>query len=225
MVKKKKSPYIVAGVVSFVIFIVGFLVGFAMLDFQLENIRLEMDRNELELKNINLELMLLDKLGDGEKLCSYLNRRIEYIDRKTWELGNKIVNPEEINQQYFDMLSRRYSVSLIEDWLFSEELSERCETKRVNVLYFFEKNSDLCQSQGYVLDYLVEKDKENYLRIFSLDKDLDEPAIQILVEAYDIEKAPTVVVEGNKFEGFRTKEELMNIFCAINSDFSFCVPS
>ncbi|MBN2042500.1 MAG: hypothetical protein JW754_01715 [Candidatus Aenigmarchaeota archaeon] len=222
MVRRKKSPYIVAGVVSFVIFILGFLVGFTMLDVQLEDLRLEMDRNELELKNINLELTLLDKLGDGEKLCSYLNERIEYIDKKTWELGNKIVNPEGINQQYFDILARRYSVSLIEDWIFSNELSERCDTNRVSVLYFFEKNSDLCQSQGYVLDYLVEKDKENNLRIFALDKDLDEPAIQILVQAYDIEKAPTIVVEGNRFEDFRTKEELMVIFCAVNKNLSFC---
>ncbi len=222
MVKNKKSPYVLAGVVSFVIFILGFLVGFAMLDVQLEDLRLEMDRNELELKNINLELTLLDKLGDGEKLCSYLNGRIEYIDKKTWELGNKLVNPEGINERYFDILARRYSISLIEDWLFSNELSERCETNRVNVLYFFEKDSDICQSQGYVLDYLVEKDEENNLRIFALDKDIDEPAIQILVEAYDITKAPTIIVDGNRFEDFRTKEELMVIFCAVNRNLSFC---
>ncbi len=216
-----KGPYVVAGVVSFVIFILGFLLGFTILDLQMEDLRMEMDKNELELRNVQLELVFLDMLGN-DTLCSYLAERIRYIDKKAWELGNKLVSPEGLNEKYFDIIKRRYSISLIEDWLFSKELSERCKTNRVNVLYFFEIDSDICQSQGYVLDYLVEMDEGSNLHIFAIDKNLDEPVIQIIVQGYEITEAPAIAVNGKKYEGFRNKEELMEIFCGINDHLSFC---
>lgn len=217
----KNKPYFVAGVVSLVIFLIGFLLGFTMLDIQLEELKSEMDKNELELRNIQLELVFLDMLGN-DTICPYLTERIRYIDKKAWELGNKIVNPEGINEKYFDILKRRYLVSLIEDWLFSKELAERCETNRMNVLYFFEMDSDICKSQGYVLDYLVENDEEENLHIFAIDKDMDEPVIQLIVKHYGISEAPAIVVSEEKYEGFRNKEELIEIFCGVNNQLSFC---
>ena len=216
-----KTSYLVAGIVSLVIFILGFLLGFTILDMQLEDLRMEMDKNELELRNIQLELLFLDMLGN-ETFCPYLKERINHIDRKTWELGNKLVNPEGLNEKYFDIIKRRYSISLIEDWLFSKELSERCETERINVLYFFELDSDTCQAQGYVLDYMVEKDEEDALHIFAIDRNLDEPIIQLMVQNYNITKAPTIVVNGEKHEGLKNNEELTSIFCDVNDQLTFC---
>lgn len=216
-----KRPYLVAGTVSFVIFAVGFLLGSIMINLQMEDLKLEMDKNELELRNIQLEMVFLDMMKN-DSICPYLKERIGYIDRKAWELGNKLVTPDVLNEKYFDIIKRRYSISLIEDWLFSKELGSRCETNRLNVLYFFEIDSDSCKSEGYILDYLVQKDEGNNLHIFSIDKNLDEPVIQIIVSSYNITSVPAIVVNGKKYEGFKTKDELTSIFCGINSNLSFC---
>ncbi len=216
-----KKPYIIAGIFSFLIFFLGFSLGFSILNLQLESLRTEMDRNELDIRNLQLELIFLNTL-DNETFCSYLNDRIYQIEKNIGELGKKVVNPEKFNEEYFDIIRRRYSVSLIQDWLLSKELINRCNVTRINVLYFFKINCDPCIYQGYALDYLVEKNKEENIKVYALDKDLDEPIIQLLVKKYNITRAPTLVINDKKYEGFQNKEKLKEIFCGINKNLNIC---
>ena len=215
----RKSPYIKAAIAALIIFMLGFLIGFTILNQQLEGIRADIDKNQLNLWNLQLEMLFLDTL-DEKAFCPYMNERLDQITSETAEIGNKLVNPEGLSKESFDILKRRYSIALIQSWLFSKNYNDRCEAKKVNVLYFYELYCDSCINQGYVLDYMVEK--TNDLSIFSLDRNLDEPVIQLLVKNFDINVAPTLVINGEKYEGFRDKEELTEIFCGINKELPIC---
>ena len=214
-----KKPYYKAILASLAIFMVGFLIGFTMLNQQLESLRADIDKNELNLRNLQLEFLFLDALED-EAYCPYMSTRLGTITKETVEIGNKLVNPEGLSKEYFDILKRRYSLALIQTWIFSQEYNQNCDAQKVNVLYFYELYCDDCINQGYVLDYLVDKGQD--ISVFSLDRDLDEPIIQVMVENFKIEKAPTIIVNGKKYEGFKNKEELKFIFCEINPDLGIC---
>ncbi len=217
----RKRPYIIAGVVSLLIFLMGFLMGFSLLNVQLEELRMDMERGELELRNIQLEIAFLNTLKN-ETFCSYMTDRLEVLDKSTAELGNKLVNPKGLTEKYFDMIKRRYTAFLIQGWLFSKELVERCNVSRIDVMYFYEKDSDVCLSQGYVLDYLVNLDNAENIHIFTIDKDLDEPVVQMLVQNFDIIEAPTLIINDVNYVGFQIKETLTGIFCSLNNSLAFC---
>lgn len=217
----RKKPYIIAGVVSLLIFLMGFLMGFSLLNIQLEELRMDMEKGELELRNIQLEIAFLNTLKN-ETFCSYMTDRLGVLDKRNAELGNKLVNPKGLTEKYFDMIKRRYTAFLIQGWLFSKELVERCNVSRIDVMYFYEKDSDICISQGYVLDYIVDLDKGENIHIFTIDKDLDEPIVQMLVQNFNVIEAPILIINDIKYDGFQTKENLMDVFCSINNSLAFC---
>lgn len=217
----RKKPYIIACVVSMMIFLMGFLMGFTLLNIQLEELRMDMEKGELELRNIQLEIAFLGVLKN-ETFCSYMTDRLRILDRSTAELGNKLVNPKGLTEKYFDMIKRRYTAFLIQGWLFSKELVERCNVNRIDVMYFYEQDCDPCLSQGYVLDYLVNLDKGENIHIFTIDKDLDEPIVQMLVKNFNITEVPVLIINNIMYTGLHSKENLIDVFCPINSNLAFC---
>lgn len=217
----RKKPYIIAGIVSFVIFLMGFLMGFALLNVQLEELRMDMEKGELELRNIQLEIAFLGTLKN-ETFCSYMTDRLGVLDKGTAELGNKLINPKGLTEKYFDMIKRRYTAFLIQGWLFSEELVERCNATRIDVMYFYEQDCDPCMSQGYVLDYLVSLDKGENVHIFAIDRKLDEPIVQMLTQNFNVTEAPVLIINDIKYDGFQTKEIIMDIFCSMDNNLAFC---
>ena len=80
----------------------------------------------------------------------------------------------------------------------------------VSVLYFFSENCGTCDDQSFVLTHLKNKLKEKFL-VFTLDADFDEPVINILKKYYNIEKYPTLILEGNKLEGLQSKDDILDI--------------
>ena len=217
----RKKPYLVAGIVSLIIFLMGFLMGFTLLNVQLEDLRMDMEKGELELRNIQLEIAFLGLL-ENETFCSYMTDRLRVLDKSTAELGNKLVNPKGLTEKYFDMIKRRYTAFLIQGWLFSKELMDRCNVSRVDVMYFYEQDCEPCISQGYILDYLVTMDNAENIHVFAIDKDLDEPIVQMLVQNFNITEAPILIINSIKYGGLQTKETLTGIFCSINSSLALC---
>ena len=80
---------------------------------------------------------------------------------------------------------------------------------------FFYSNADknLAESekQGYVLDSLRNRYGTGKLKTYSLDIDLDLDIIHTLVELYKIESTPALVMDGKKYIGFRSIEEIQKI--------------
>ena len=60
----RKSPYIKAAIAALIIFMLGFLIGFTILNQQLEGIRADIDKNQLNLWNLQLEMLFLDTLNE-----------------------------------------------------------------------------------------------------------------------------------------------------------------
>ena len=113
-----------------------------------------------------------------------------------------------------DVLSLKGYYSLLEmrHWLFFENVRQQCNFDVKTILYFYSNvRCDRCDEQGYVLTFL----RNNYpnLNVYSFDVDIDNSALNMLKEHYNINsfKALPVIILGNKtFEGFTSLEILQN---------------
>jgi len=109
-------------------------------------------------------------------------------------------------------LKEEYSLLSIRQWILFEEIREKCDKKIINIAFFYsnKNNETLCQSQGYVLDYLYKK-YPNYVVIYALDYDIDDPALNTFKEIHNITQVPSIVILDKTYHGFQNKEKLEQI--------------
>src|SRR3989338_2355663 len=114
-------------------------------------------------------------------------------------------------------LKAEYSLISIRQWLLVKELKEKCGLNATIILYFYTniKDPEKSQSelQGYFLDYLYRKYPEK-LVTYSLDSDLEEPTIAILMELYNVTQIPSLVIEGKIYSGYSDREHLEPLIIA-----------
>ena len=217
----EKKVYIITAILALAIFLVGFMSGYSVLNMQIEQFRLGMEKNELEMRNLQLEMLFLGTLEE-ERFCSYLGSRLDTVYANTAELGKKLVDSEMMGKEQSEILARRYFLALIQGWIFSREFVQKCDATRIDALYFYSKGCNTCVQQGYILDYLVDKDKTRNIHIYSLDRDVNEPIIQVLAENFNITATPALVINEIVYSGFRDREFLIQKFCSIDANLTFC---
>ena len=140
-------------------------------------------------KYLTNESILSDELNT-------IGARLEFMEK---QLG---VEDKDVLQ-----LKKYYSLLEIKDYQLMSELSEKCDTDPVFVLYFYSNDCDDCKRQGYVLDSLLKKYPE--LRVYSFDSNLDAVAIRTLISIFGVtEKLPTIFLEKKLHVGFQEMETL-----------------
>jgi len=99
---------------------------------------------------------------------------------------------------------------------FAKQTKSLCEQDAVTVLYFFSSDSACpsCEEQSFVLTYLKKQFGDRLLN-FALDEAYeDEPMISILRRSYELKEFPTLIVEGDVYEGFTSSDDLLAAICS-----------
>jgi len=137
------------------------------------------------------------------------------LTREKVQLGHQIdmlENKLGKNNGEMRPLKEEYSLLSIRQWLLFEEIREKCDRKIINIVFFYsnERNETVCQSQGFVLDYLYKK-YPDFVVIYALDYDIDSPALDTFKEIYNITQVPSIIIFDKTYYGFQDKEILENI--------------
>lgn len=132
------------------------------------------------------------------------------LSRQMSELGRKLVYAEKTqgvdNKEVLE-LKKYYSLLEVKDYLLSQEVAQKCDIQIESIIYFYENNCEDCDKQGYVLTEL--KRLYPWLRIYSFDRGLDFSIVKTFANLYDLsEKAPIIIIDGEKYAGFKTVEEI-----------------
>lgn len=110
-------------------------------------------------------------------------------------------------------LKKYYSLLQIKDSLLMKQLSQKCSSKPISVLYFYgdKKDCPACEDMSYVLTHLREQYPE--LRIYSFDTNLNLSAIDTLKSIYKIDerKLPAIVYNDDSYTGFKSIAEMKEI--------------
>jgi hypothetical protein len=173
--------------------------------------RYDLDNLQLQQKDIEIEMLLINSAGVNS--CDTLKYEIEKMATQSAELGQKVsyYDNEMIKNPDFFILKRSYMINLIQFWSYWELFKKNCNSSVNTVLYFYAiKNCSECQAQGFVLSFLKEKYPEKIMT-FALDKDEDLYSLNLLKSIYNVTKAPTLIINNEKYEGLKDTNELKGL--------------
>lgn len=135
------------------------------------------------------------------KVLASLGQQLSYLEQ------NAKSSSEEVSR-----LKRMYSLFEIKDYLLMKEIARRCGLNPVFILYFYSNKGDCteCENQGYVLTALAQEYPQ--LRIYSFDYNLDDGALQTLIDTERVGPTlPALVIEGKLYTGLYDLDGLRKI--------------
>lgn len=229
MVRKHKrdyerNKYATVFILTLAIFAIGLFLG-TLMDNQRTKYFLEY--NEIQKQNIrSMQLQFeLNNLNIGKDQCLKTKSLFDYYlveleDNR--ERLNTYVKEAKIAGDDFEILKRDYVLSQLNFWMLTMEMKNNCPdySNFSTIIYFYssKEKCPTCADQGFNLDYYKLKLK-NDLLIFAIDEQFGqtEPMIDMLKDIYMIKDFPTLIINGEKYEGLITQVELNEILCNISS--------
>ncbi|MDP4020622.1 MAG: hypothetical protein Q8P58_01070, partial [Candidatus Adlerbacteria bacterium] len=150
------------------------------------------------LGNLDCEL-----LGEHPVLSEELSNLAERLSYTENSLGDK-------NEQVIQ-LKKQYSLLQIKDYLLMQEISRKCGSKPVFVLYFYSNEGDCtdCSRAGEVLTYL--RGEYPGLRVYSFDYHLELGALETLIALRKVQadELPAFIINNRApVYGFKNVEEM-----------------
>ncbi|MCW1301458.1 MAG: hypothetical protein QW507_01185 [Candidatus Nanoarchaeia archaeon] len=209
------SLYVSAGIISFIIFISGVFVGVLVNEIKARSIEEGSKDVSGMLKDFETQLLLLD-LFPSNSTCQLYEVQLR---RLSGELGileeelKEYENSRRIDFPEFLKMKEEYNLLLIKYWIFSENMRTKCNSTYLTLLYFYNKECSICNDEGIILTYYKMKLREKLL-VFAIDMDLNLTSTKALMESFGVEKAPTLVINSQKFDGFYDKEGLRELLCS-----------
>jgi len=218
------SPFLKAFLLSSFLFIVGIVIGILVSNSKIIHLNDLMAQVKTDIDNTELQFLILDSMHSN-KTCMYLMNSASKVGLETYEMGKQVEGYEKsksISLSDFNQLKMKYTSLLIRTWLYIEKIRTTCEGNYSTVLYFFgSKTCPNCGNQGMVLTFLKEKLNENLL-VYAIDGDLDLAPVEVLKDTFTVNKYPTLIINGEKYEGFFDSKELTEILCSDNKNLSIC---
>ncbi len=202
--------YLLTLVITLLIFGTIFYINNSLENQRVKNVKSIQDSLALDILSSETQFDLLKDASCKNLDGSILSQEINSIATKLSYLES---NSDDKPSDEITYLKKYYSLLQIKDFLLMKQLSDKCSTKPISVLYFYGKKADCpdCEKMGYILTYL----RENYpqLRIYSFDTNLDLSAINTLKSVYKVDEheLPAIVHEDKLYVGFRTIDEMKEI--------------
>lgn len=220
-----KEKYIVAGVLTFLIFSLGITLGFLLQDQRykiVEEINLQQDVNYLSLQ---LQYLYLNSF-QAQDNCPVLSAALKNTVQDLSESLDEVITFEEESETPTarqNIIQRRYVIDNLRYWLLAKESKQRCDLDIVTILYFYSQDCQSCPNQGTILTYFKNLFGEKVL-IFPINLDLrqEEPMVEIAMSQFNVTRYPTLVIDEQKYEGVVKKEELQEIICGSLDDAPQC---
>jgi hypothetical protein len=167
----------------------------------------------LNLKMNSYELLFL--LDNSSMSCELYSEYVNNFDTETSNFGANLeymeqhqgIEDRELKMNYFELETR--------DYLISQKMIGACDINQSIILYFYSNtNCSLCKEQGFELDKLkkqVNINNQTNVRTYTYDGDYNESAvIRALKKEFEISEYPTIIINGEKYEGLRRVQEIKN---------------
>ncbi len=225
MVKYRKislGNYVLAAIVTLLVFSLGVVIGIVVDNARLNTVEASSRQARADYTSLQFQYLFLTDLIAEEDLpqrCSFIEASLERTVTDLSEAAEKLEVYSQsswINQDEYDFWRRTYFVQNLQYWLLSRKAVELCGLDVVSVLYFYStEKCPNCGDQGVILSY-YKKILGERLLVFPLDVDIgeQEEVVGLIQRTYGVTAYPTIVVEGEKYEGVVGKDELQGIMCA-----------
>lgn len=205
-----KNRYIIVFFITLAIFLTTFWLSGFFGDKKLDELRDIQQKIALDILSTETRYSLLEKTSCnhvvvGSEAEFGLSGELNDLARKLKFMESQL----PASNQDLVFVQKYYSLLQIKDYLLVEALSDRCGQDIFTILYFHENDCKDCVRQALVLDQLV----SDYpgTRVYWLDRDIDSPAMKTLISLFNVESAPTIVIEGKTYRDFVDYESMAEI--------------
>jgi len=190
----KWQRYLLAFGITAAIFATAFYIASKLDSERVAAIRATEDSISIDILSSETQFELLGNLdcktiAQNPVLSDELNSLASQLSVAEANLGDN--NPEVIQ------LKKQYSLLEIKDYILLQNITEKCKTKPVYVLYFY-TNSGSCNTNcGNVADILTYlRGQYPGLRVYSFDYDLDLSALKTLISLHKINSTtlPAIII-------------------------------
>ena len=205
----QKDVFWKAGIITFIVFILGVSLGMFLESGRIKEIREEYQQIEVQWNDAKLQSNYFQILN--KEFCPQaITGNLEFADR-VYEEGLKLERYENANKLYEDQLlyeKRRYALLKVEFWFNSIYLKEKCNASYSNVVYFYKHTPSVIEkpeqdTQAAILTKFKEK-YGNTIMLIPLPMDLNISTIKIMQDTYRITLSPTILInEEIKLEGLQ----------------------
>ncbi|MBT4651133.1 hypothetical protein HOC13_01275 [Candidatus Woesearchaeota archaeon] len=224
--KISKDKYILAAILTALIFSLGLTLGFLMENYRGNWMEKVNKNQENEYESLQLQYYYINELEGQEDICpvlqTTLNGAIEDLSESLSEFleyeKDSRLDPEE-----FDMAGRKYLLDNIRYWLFAKKSKELCNLEIVPILYFYEEDCPNCPSQGTLLTYF-RNTFEGKVLVFPINMNFQdsESLLKILASEFKVNQYPTLIIDGKKYEGMIPKQQLHELICESLTEDELC---
>lgn len=221
MKTEKKVIIGVALLASLILYLAGSLSGFffssyvqKQVNLEVQKIKEDVDISALDIKNIQLQELILGEIDD----CAFSKLHLErLIDRLSpyWEtLPQKIEQYElsgNLDAQYL-ATKIEFSRLAIRVWAVALHNNDLCADAPITpVLLFYDENCEACVIQGEQFD-LLKTTSEEKIVVLPIDVSLEEDSIYLLKTYYNITQTPAFLLEKKIYVGNYSVKELEELF-------------
>ena len=190
------------------IFVLGIFLGIIMSDFKTSKIySYERDlMTNLITQDIQSELLEADP-------CSFISSGL--VSQELFIVGDRLDALEKElgkDDEQVIGLKQYYTLLEVKDYLYFKKVNDECNATFILNLFFYSndhKKCERCEDQGFVLSYA--RIKNDNIRTYSFDSDIDIPVVNYLVAYYNVTELPTNVFNGEVYHGFINTEKVEDI--------------
>ncbi len=185
-----------------------FFFGSILSDYKVDQLRNDIRQVEVEQRSQALTLQLSDSVERGN--CGSLKSWVDSSVPEIRELRKQVAayeNSRKLNNDQYPVLKRRYTNLMIQNLVEVRQLEQNCDQNIVDVIYFYSQECDSCEDQGTILTYYRQEYSDRMV-VYPLDSDLGMDHVEFLERFYNVTSYPTLVIDGEPYEGFTTKQEL-----------------
>lgn len=201
----KLRLYFFAFVVSLLAFTVGVVLGWQWGFSAVSQMRSEMAA--LASESAGMELVSL--MGNESFACPVYESEFGRLFRKTAEYGEKLAAMEaqkgKLDPGVME-LKKDYAAMQLRNYLLQQKMDSLCGSSHNVIIYFYSnENYSRATDQGIPIG---EVSNEFSLYTYHFDVGVDSPVVEGLKAGYGVRAAPTLIINGRKFEGFMPAGQL-----------------
>lgn len=213
----KKRRYVLAGILTVMVFVLGLLLGLVIEGKRVELVQDASEEAKVAISSLQLQYAFIDQLSQIGNCADFMNafgKNVENLETARIKLSN-YQEQSTVNRKEFDLLYRNYITSQVQYLLLSMKAKKLCNSDTVSVQYFFSKDCKSCDDQSFILTFLKQKFGQR-LFIFGFDTSFkSEPLLNLMVSAYNVTDFPTLVIENRKYAGFMSNDNLTSTICGL----------
>ena len=207
---KDWRKYVLAFAITAAIFGTAFYVVGRLDANRIAEIRATQEALSIDLLSSETQFELLGNLN-----CSMIAEHPVLTDELNTLAAQLSFTESKVGSDSSDVtsLKKQYSLLEIKDYLLMQQISQKCGTKPVSILYFYSNAGDCpdCSKAGDVLTYL----RQTYpdLRVYSFDYNLDLSALQTLISLNKIKDTLPALVINDKAPvyGFKSLSDMQTL--------------